>query len=276
MIPMPASKTVCIYLKSGQKQIAVLPEHLQNNHDIGYWLENNVPNFDRWCYAPDDAMPEIRYDFETFAAENNISVHNMSAFHTVSDDDTPFLRQHSRQHHPNNNQTVIIDTVKSHMFWICAMANGKHRICCNHYIIHQNIILAPPIMTEDFDDAKSAWATMLEIKRRPHMAFMAIITPPSVRIFNQTTDTELLLLPALDHINHLEKQISDMKPALDAYKRTGWEPCDYSQMTYLKRDNDRLRQENEELKTQLTQAIAATEKLHDDKASLLAMMNANM
>ena len=108
------------------------------------------------------------------------------------------------------------------------------------------------------------------------MAFMAVNTPPACRMFNKASDAQLLILPAFDHIEYLEKQIAELKPALDAYKRTGWEPCDYNSLSYYKDRAERLETENKELKKLLASAISERDRAVDDKSTLIAMMNTNV
>lgn len=265
--PWPAPKTVRVYKKSNPyhaAEIAVLPSHLQTNYEIGEYLNNKIPDFSHWCTALSEDKPTIRYDVDEF-----LTIHPDCNMPTNIENNNPF--------HPTGNQTVIIDTVRSLMFWIRPIySDKKYRLICSNYIIHENLILAPPVKTEDFDDIKSAWSTMLEIKRKPHMAFMAVTTPPSYRMFNKATDAQLLMLPAFDHIEYLEKQIAELKPALDAYKRTGWEPCDYNSLSYYKDRAERLGAENKELKSQLISAIKAKEHVDEERTTLIAMLNTNL
>lgn len=257
----PASKTVAIWTKDGSRKIAVLPAYLQSNYDIGYWLQDNIEDFDHWCFAGPSSHIDIRYDLKDFEQEQNLHF-----------DDNPIIS--ANPFYPVCEQTAVIDTVQSRIFWIHKHKDSQScRLCCNHYLIGKNMILWPALITEDFDDSKKAWETLLEIKRKPHMAFIAMASQPSYRMFDKLNDVKQLMAPAIDHIMYLESQLAEMQPALDAYKRTGWEPCDYSLLSHYKNETERLKSENQELQERLIKALERNTKLEAENANLVDLMN---
>lgn len=244
-------KTVRIYLKSGEYKIAVLPDHIQTQYEIGTWLQNNITDFHHWHLATPNDMTDpntIRYDLQEYLTTEQKSISDIDIVNIKTDFTVP-----------QSGRTVILDTIHSRMFWVYADACGKYILRCNYYLLDQNVLIAPHIIEDAFDDPHKAWSVMLEIKRKPHMSFMSISTPPALRFFNAKSDIDSIMALATSHITYLENQITDMKPALDAYKRTGWEPCDFHHLTSLKTENDNLRQQNSQLIEQLTATMKKIE-----------------
>lgn len=264
----PASKVVYIQSKNGEAKMAVLPAHLQSNYDISNWIQQKMPDAQNWWSTTEPSSDAIRYDLIEFAEASGTTPENLQF--TNGRTDKPNIL------HPEPGQTVILDTVQSRMFWIHSMPDGNYLLSCNHYLIGKNILITPALMTEEFSDLKTAWNIMQQIKCRPHTAYITITSKIPHRTLDPNIDIFDIQHPALEHIRYLEKQIAEIKPHLDAYKRTGWEPCDYSSFTYWKEKAEQMERENKTLMSRLVGALTEKERAQEQNATLIAMMNSNL
>lgn len=203
----------------------------------------------------------------------------------VSDNTTNFLPSESDNicvspFKPQTGQTAVIDTVKSQIFWIRTLTGGKnqpkkYRLCNCYFDTEHNVVLAPYIHTEDFEDKRAATQALMNIKQQPHMAYMAIVSPLSFRMFEKITDTQLVMQLPISHIEDLESELAETKSVLNAYRHTGLEPCDCNNLSYWKDKAERLESENQKLIFELENAIKAKEHAEEENATIIAMINTN-